>query len=198
MSADAITYSATLSLSPNQRTYHTQPRFSYLFITSLSLLNQSRAISTSKYILDGCWNLALVPPLILPGFNNSFLNFPGQSLHFTLFGGEKRLSYDLLCNSFTSVYSVDDYLKCQLKVLSDIHKNVKNKLQATTAAMCEQQHRRASPLTLKGGASIMLRVTERGSVIVSEVRGTPLNNTKIWWTQIWSQRSLVKCNWDCA
>ncbi len=55
------------------------------------------------------------------------------------------------------------YVKCQLKVFSDIHKSVRNKLQATNTAMCEQQHRRASPVTLQVDDSVMVRVPERGS-----------------------------------
>ncbi len=76
---------------------------------------------------------------------------------------EQRLPYDLLSSFSTPVYDVDDYVKCQLKVFSDIQKTVKRKLQDNKTAMCEQQHRRASPVTLEVGDSVMVRVPERGS-----------------------------------
>ncbi len=75
----------------------------------------------------------------------------GQSPHFILFGVEKRLPYDLLNSFSTPVYNVDDDVKCQLKVFSDIHKSVRNKLQATNTAMC---NRRGPPMLLFTHSSV--------------------------------------------
>ncbi len=56
-----------------------------------------------------------------------------------------------------------DYAKSQLKVLSDIHKNVKTRLLASKAAMNSQQLRRSSVTIKVGGESVMVRVPERSS-----------------------------------
>ncbi len=90
-------------------------------------------------------------PYVAASINISVCESTGQSPHFILFGFENRLSCDFLNSFSTPVYNVDDYVKCQLKVFSDIHKSVRNKLQATNTAMCEQQHWRASPVTLQVG-----------------------------------------------
>ncbi len=102
-------------------------------------------------------------PHVAASINSSVCESTGQSLHFILFGVEKRLPYDLLRNFSTPICNVDDYVKCQLKVFSDIHESVRKKFQATYAAMCEQQYQRASPVTLQVGDSVMVRVPERGS-----------------------------------
>ncbi len=102
-------------------------------------------------------------PHVAASINSSVCESTGQSQHFILFGVEKRLPYDLLSSFSALVYNVDDYVKCQLMAFSDTHKSVRNKLQATNAAICEQQHRRASPVTLQVGDSVMVRVPERGS-----------------------------------
>ncbi len=84
----------------------------------------------------------------------------GQSPHYIIFGVEKRLPY--VCSP---VYNVDDYSKVQLQVFTDIHRNVRERerLQATSEAMCLQQHRRAAPVSLKVVEFVMLRVLERHS-----------------------------------
>ncbi len=73
-------------------------------------------------------------PQIAASINSSVCESTGQSPHFILFGVEKRLPYDLLSSSHTPVYSVDDYVRCQIKVFSDIHKSVKHKLRSTNTA----------------------------------------------------------------
>ncbi len=72
--------------------------------------------------------------------NSRVCESTGQSPHYIIFGVEKRLPYDLLSNSNSRVYNVDDYAKSQLKVFSDIHCNVRERLQETSEAMCLQQH----------------------------------------------------------
>ncbi len=61
--------------------------------------------------------------------NSHVCESTGQSPHYTIFGVEKQLSYDLLSSSQSRVYNIDDYAKCQLKVFSDIHSNVRERLQ---------------------------------------------------------------------
>ncbi len=72
-------------------------------------------------------------------------------------GWKKRLSYDLLEGPHKPVYNIEDYAKSQLKVFSDIHKNVKTRLLASKAAINSQQLRRSSPVTIKVGDSVMVR-----------------------------------------
>ncbi len=87
----------------------------------------------------------------------------GQSPHYIVFGVEKRLPNDLLSSSHSRVYNVDDYANSLLKVFSDIHSNVRERLQETSEAMFLQQHKRAAPVSLKVGDFVMLRVPERNS-----------------------------------
>ncbi len=97
--------------------------------------------------------------------NSHVCESTGQSPHYTsiIFGVEKRLPYDLLSSSHSRVYNVDDYAKRQLKVFSDIHSNVRERLQETSEAMCLQQHKRAAPVSLKVGDFVILRAPERNS-----------------------------------
>ncbi len=69
------------------------------------------------------------------------------------------------------VSNIDDYAKCQLKVFSDIHCNVRERLQETSEAMCLQQHKRAAPVSLKVGDFVMLRVPDRNSKLSTKFVG---------------------------
>ncbi len=60
-------------------------------------------------------------PHVAVSINKYVCKFTDQSFHFILFGVENRFSYDWLSNLSTPVHSVDDYVKCQLQVFSDIH-----------------------------------------------------------------------------
>ncbi len=62
-------------------------------------------------------------------------------------------------------------------MFSDIHKSVRNKLQATKAALFEQQRQQASPVTLQVGDSVMIQVPERGSKLSPKFVG-PLRVTQ--------------------
>ncbi len=71
------------------------------------------------------------------------------------------------------IYNVDDYVKCQIKVFSEIHKSVKDKLRSTStkATVCNQQHKRAFPISLEVCDSVMIRVSERESKLSSKLMG---------------------------
>ena len=88
-----------------------------------------------------------------------------------VFRVEKRLPYDLIRSPQNPVYNVDDYTKSQLYVFSNIHKNVKSRLLDSKDAMCAQQNFRFTPVTLKVGDSVMIRVPERNSKLSSELMG---------------------------
>ncbi len=108
---------------------------------------------------------------VAASINNSICESMGQSPHYIIFGVEKRLPYDLLSSSHSRVYDVDDYAKSQLKVFSDIHSNVRERLQETSEALCLQQHKRAAPVSLKVGDFVMLRVPERNSKLSPKFAG---------------------------
>ncbi len=96
---------------------------------------------------------------------------PRDSLPTIIFGVEKRLPYNLLICSHSRVYNTDDYAKCQHKVFSDIHSNVRERLQETSEAMCLQQHKCAAPVSVKVGDFVMLRVPERNSKLSPKFKG---------------------------
>ncbi len=73
---------------------------------------------------------------VAKSINSSVCEFTGLSPHYIIFGVKKRLPYDLLSSSHSCVYNVDDYAKSQLKVFTDIHSNVRERLQETSEAMC--------------------------------------------------------------
>ncbi len=101
--------------------------------------------------------------IVAASINSLVCESTGQSLHYTIFRVEKRFPNDLLSSSHSRVYNVDDYAKSQLKLFSDIHSNVRKRLQETSGAMCLQQHKRAAPVSLKVSDFLMLRVPEKKS-----------------------------------
>ena len=110
-------------------------------------------------------------PHVAACINGSVCESTGQTPHFILYGSDKRLPYHLLLNTQPPVYNPDDYVKSQLQVFSDIHKTVREKLHCTNAAMCAQQHKRADPVTLQVGDSVMLRVPDRESKLSPKFQG---------------------------
>ena len=113
-------------------------------------------------------------PHVAASINGSICESTGQSPHFIIYGVEKRLPYDLLSSPKGPVYNVDDYAKCQLKVFSDIHRDVREQLKKSQATMTSQQHRRSSPITIKAGDSVMVKVPERNSKLSPKFVGPRL------------------------
>ncbi len=109
---------------------------------------------------------------VAASINSRVCESTGQSPHYIIFGFEKRLPYDLLSSSHSRVYNVDDYAKSQLKVFSDIHSNVRERLQETSEAMCLQHHKRAAPVSLKGSDFVMLLIPERNSTLSPKFKGS--------------------------
>ncbi len=106
--------------------------------------------------------------------NGNVCESTGQYPFYIVHGMEKRLPYDLLEGPHKPVYNTEDYAKSQLKVFSDIYKNVKNRLRASKAAMNSQQLRRSSSVTIKVGDSVMVRVPERSSKLSAKFVGPRL------------------------
>ena len=110
-------------------------------------------------------------PHVAASINSSICESTGQSPYFILYGVEKTLPYDLLSSPQAPVYNVDDYAKCQLKVFADTYASVTERLKAAKTAMMEQQHRIASPVTLKVGDSVMIQVPERHAKLAPKFVG---------------------------
>ncbi len=65
---------------------------------------------------------------VAASINSRVCKSTGQSPHYIIIGVEKRLPYDLLNSSHSRVYNIDDYAKSQLKVFSDIHSSVRERI----------------------------------------------------------------------
>ena len=111
--------------------------------------------------------------------NSNICESTGHSPHYIIFGEEARLPYTLLSSSHPPVYNVDDYGKCQLKVFSDIHKDVKQRLQLSKENMSSKQHKKASPVTLQVGDTVMVKVPERHSKLSAKFIGPRLIVTRL-------------------
>ena len=98
----------------------------------------------------------------------------GSYSSFIVFGEELRLPTDLLDSPQTPVYNVDDYGRSQLKVFSDIHREVKQKLQESKTAMSVKQHKHAQPVELQAGDSVMVQIPERRSKLSPKFTGPRL------------------------
>ncbi len=110
-------------------------------------------------------------PQVAASINSSVCASTDQSPHFILFRVDERLPYELLSSTYSPVNSEEDYVKCHLKVFSDIHKSVRSKLQATNSAMCATQHKRATPVTLQVGDFVMVQVPKRESKLSPKFLG---------------------------
>ena len=113
-------------------------------------------------------------PHVAASINSSICESTGQTPYYIVFGVEKRLPYDLLSSPQSPVYNTDDYAKSQLRVFSDIYKDVREQLQKSKAAMSSQQHRRSSPVSLQVGDTVMVRVPERNSKLSPKFVGPRL------------------------
>ncbi len=109
---------------------------------------------------------------VAASINSRVCESTGQFPHYIIFGVEKRLSYDLLSSSHSRVYNIDDYAKCHLKVFSDIHSNVRERLQETSEAMCLQHHKRTAPVSLNVSDFVLLQVPGKKFKIISKIRGS--------------------------
>ena len=113
-------------------------------------------------------------PHVAASVNSNVCVSTGQSPHFIVYGHDKRLPYDLLATPQQPVYNVEDYATAQRKVFSDIYREVHQNLVNSKVAMSKQQHKRASPVTLQVGDSVMVKVPERSSKLAPKFLGPRL------------------------
>ena len=111
---------------------------------------------------------------VAASINGSVCESTGKSPYYILYGKEKRLPYDLLNAKSKPVYNMEDYCKSHMKVFSNIHQDVHNRLQKTKAIMTEEQHKRASPVNIRVGESVMVKVPERNSKLSPKFVGPRL------------------------
>ena len=110
-------------------------------------------------------------PQVQASINNSINSATNKTPHYIMFGQDKRLPYDILTETRYPLYNVEDYSKLQAHKFQDIYQQVRQRMQASRAEIIAKQHRRARPLSLQVGDSVMKRVPERGSKLDPKFEG---------------------------
>ena len=122
-------------------------------------------------------------PQVAASINASENSFTGKSPHYIIYGYDKVLPYDLLCDSPRPLYNLDDYAKSQIAIFQKIHNEVRRKLPASRAEMIARQHRRAVPSNISVGDVVMVQVPGRNSKLSPKFDGpykvTARNNNKV-------------------
>ncbi len=96
---------------------------------------------------------------IAASINISMNDTTRTSLHYILFGIERRLPFDLLTSTQQPVYNIGKYSQKQIHVSSKInscHKKKKKKMKATKAVVVPNQHKRTIPVNIKQGDTVMI------------------------------------------
>ena len=113
-------------------------------------------------------------PHVAACINSSVCESTGKTPYYILNGMDKRFPYDLLTNPPKPVYNIDNYVDQHLQVFAQIHKKVRDNLLASRAEMMAQQHKRATPVTLKVGDTVMVQVPARDSKLAPKFVGPRL------------------------
>ncbi len=100
-------------------------------------------------------------PHVAASLNSSVNDSTGKSPQYILFE-VKKLPYDLLTGPQQPLYNTDSYTQQQLHVFWENTLQCK-KLKATKTEMMANQHKRAIPLNIKQGDTIMIQQPERKS-----------------------------------
>ena len=100
-------------------------------------------------------------PQVAASINGSVNSLTGKTPHYIIYGTEKPLPYDVLLQSLTPVYSLDDYAKQQLHAFQRVHQSVRERLKASREEMIRKQHSQAKLVNLAVGDSVMKRCPER-------------------------------------
>ncbi len=61
------------------------------------------------------------------------------------------------------MYNIENYSQYQIHVFSKIHSSARQKLKATKAEMIANQHKKAVPINIKQGDTVMIQQAERRS-----------------------------------
>ncbi len=108
---------------------------------------------------------------IAASINTSVNVSTGKSPYYILYGMEKRLPYDLRARPHGPLYNYDRYAQQQLHTFAKIHSEVRGILKATKAEMMANQHKKAVPVALKEGDTVMLKQGERNSKLGAKFVG---------------------------
>lgn len=139
------------------------------FITAYHPASNGLVERTNKKILDvlrhyagsfhESWEDWL--PQVAASINGSVNSSTGKTPHYIIYGSDKRLPYDVLIQSPTPVYSMDDYAKQQIHAFQQIHQSVRERLKASREEMMRKQHAQANPVSFAIGDTVMKRCPDR-------------------------------------
>ncbi len=110
-------------------------------------------------------------PQISACLNNSVTESTGKTPHYISYGIDKRLPYDFFSRPQRHVYDVDNYVEQQLHAFANIHYKNPEKLQASRVEMMAKQHKKATPVNIKKGYSVMVRLPDRNSKLSPRLTG---------------------------
>ena len=100
-------------------------------------------------------------PYVSASINAHVCSATGRSPHYSLYGQELRLPYDLLGRTQPPVYNPHEFGKAQLKVFADLYSDIRERLQDSKTKMAERQHKNATPIILDVGDIVMVQESER-------------------------------------
>ncbi len=110
-------------------------------------------------------------PHVKACINGSLCESTGKTPHYILYGVDKVMPYELLAKPPKPVYNVDNYLDQHLHMSAKIHRKVRERLQASRAEMMAQQHKRATPINIQKGDTVMVQVPMRNSKLAPKFVG---------------------------
>ncbi len=149
------------------------------FITAYHPASNGLVERTNKKILEILRHLASnFPdswedwlPQVAASINGSVNSSTAKTPHFVIYGSDKRLPYDMLLQSPTPVYTLDDYAKQQLHAFQSIHQSVRDKLKASREEMMRKQHAQAKVIKIAVGDTVMKRCPERQNKLAPKFSG---------------------------
>ncbi len=100
-------------------------------------------------------------PYVAASINSHVCSATGTTPHYSLYGRELRLPYDMLGSFQPPVYNPLDFGKAQFKTFADIYSDIRHRLQESKTKLAETQHKRADPIILEEGNVVMTLESER-------------------------------------
>ncbi len=113
-------------------------------------------------------------PHVKACINSCLCESTGKAPHYILYGGDKLLPYELLAKTLKPVYNIDNYWDQHLHISAKIQRKVRELLQASRAEMMAQQHKRATPINIRKGDTVMVQVPTRDSKLAQKFVGPQL------------------------
>ncbi len=104
----------------------------------------------------------------------AFVELTGHTPNYIVYGQELRLPYDLLEKNLNLLCIMWMTMENSFSSFSDIHREVKTRLQDSKTAIAVKQHRHASRVELQPGDSVMIQAPERRSKLSPKFEGPRL------------------------